>query len=132
MPHSGRFERADRVVSVRDYRRLRRRGKRKSSRNFAVSVAPLRLSVCELRYRDKLAGSGGRRLGMTVSRRVGNAVVRNRVKRSIREWFRHSRETLEQDIDLVVVAKPSASRLAPNEIFKELRALFDATPGVLS
>ena len=37
-----------------------------------------------------------RRLGVTVSKRVGNSVIRNRVKRRIREWFRHAREGLPE------------------------------------
>ncbi len=137
MPHSGRFQRADRVVSARDYKRHRRRGKRLTSKFFAVSVVPLKLQACEPRYREHLSLSGGRRLGITVSRKVGNAVVRNRVKRSIREWFRQSRQDLECDVDIVVVARPRAAALKPLEIFEELLSLFGlprggfaaATPG---
>ena len=42
------------------------------------------------------------RLGLTVSKKVGNAVVRNRWKRLIREVFRHVRASLPQGIDYVV------------------------------
>jgi len=62
------------------------------------------------------------RLGLTVSRKVGNAVVRNRVKRSIREWFRIVKGDL-QARDLVVIARPGAARLAGVEIFAELQEL---------
>ena len=51
------------------------------------------------------------RLGLTVSRRVGNAVVRNRIKRRLREIFRRAGELLPRGIDLVAVARPPASRL---------------------
>jgi len=52
---------------------------------------------------------GRPRLGVTVSTRVGNAVVRNRVKRWVREAFRASAARLPP-IDLVVVARSSAPR----------------------
>ena len=48
------------------------------------------------------------RLGLSVSRKVGKAVARNRWKRLVREAFRLSREQLPVGIDLVVVPRPSA------------------------
>ncbi|MEN9835736.1 MAG: hypothetical protein RL011_1929 [Pseudomonadota bacterium] len=57
---------------------------------------------------------GGSRVGLVVSRRVGNAVVRNKVKRRLREAYRVLRPELEQfavlwGTDLVVVARASAA-----------------------
>jgi ribonuclease P protein component len=48
------------------------------------------------------------RLGISASRRIGNAVVRNRWKRLLREAFRLSREKLPSGIDLIVVPRPAA------------------------
>jgi ribonuclease P protein component len=45
------------------------------------------------------------RLGVTVSRRIGNAVVRNRVKRRFREIFRRSCDNIPHHFDFVVNAK---------------------------
>jgi ribonuclease P protein component len=56
------------------------------------------------------------RLGVTVSRRVGNAVVRNRIKRAVREWFRWNRGRLEERADLVVIARQGAEELSTREI----------------
>lgn len=46
------------------------------------------------------------RLGLSVSRKVGGATQRNRVKRMLREAFRAERHGMPQGLDLVVVARP--------------------------
>lgn len=60
------------------------------------------------------------RLGVTVSRRVGSAVVRNRVKRGIREWFRRTQVSQHLRGDIVVIARQGASKLGTQEISQEL------------
>lgn len=49
------------------------------------------------------------RLGLSVSRKVGGAVVRNRWKRLLREAFRLSQGELPRGVDLVVVPRPQAT-----------------------
>ena len=67
----------------------------------------------------------GQRLGVTVSRRVGNAVVRNRVKRGVREWFRQQRDELEKPLEVIVIARHAASELSAMEISNELNGLLE-------
>jgi ribonuclease P protein component len=56
------------------------------------------------------------RLGITVSRRVGSAVERNRIKRVVREWYRHERSGLAPDADLVVIARSAANGRSSAEL----------------
>jgi ribonuclease P protein component len=88
-----------------------RHGRRGAVRAFVVLVAPTSQPDGPLRAR----------LGITVSRRVGPAVVRNRVKRRVREWFRNEREAFELGLDVVVIGRRPAADLPAEETAAALR-----------
>lgn len=60
------------------------------------------------------------RLGITVTRKIGNAVRRNRIKRWVREAFRRHRDELPRGVDLVVIAKQGADTLGFAGVVSEL------------
>ena len=62
-------------------------------------------------------------MGVTVSKKVGTAVQRNRVKRRIREWFRCNQAVLPLDGALVVIARRGAAGLEVAETNRELGSL---------
>lgn len=111
-----RLRREDRLRSPRDYARVAREGERRASAHFVALVAPQRGPGAEERQAP--------RLGLTVSRRVGPAVVRNRVKRRIRETFRAGRGLLPAAADVVVIARPGAGGLETEGAAAELLELF--------
>jgi ribonuclease P protein component len=92
-----------------DFQRVERRGRRAAGKYFVVLTES----------RDH----GDPRLGVTVSRRVGEAVVRNRVKRLVREVFRRRRSSLPT-ADSVVIARTGAGAIGYPEVAAELDQLW--------
>src|SRR5206468_11993342 len=66
------------------------------------------------------AKEGRPRLGVTTSRAVGNAVVRNRVRRRLREVFRRNRHAIAPPLDIVVHVRPGAGEIAYSSLELEL------------
>jgi ribonuclease P protein component len=85
-----------------EFERVYRQGRSKGNRFLVLYAFP----------REE---ADGPRLGLSVSRRVGGAVERNRVKRVLREAFWAEAERLPPGSDYVVVARPDARELAARE-----------------
>ena len=68
-------------------------------------------------------GKEGNRIGISVSKKVGNSVVRHRVTRLIRESYRLHQQEFNSGLDMVVVARAGAAEAAYHEIRDALRHL---------
>ena len=96
-PKRGRLSRSA------EFERVYRQGRSVGNRFLVLYVFPR-------------AGAGdGPRLGLSVSRKVGGAVDRNRVKRLLREAFAAEVDRVPADRDVVVVARPEARDLAERD-----------------
>ena len=103
------FSRCCRIIRSSDYRRIKDEGQRYHTANFVVIIKPGQLK---------------KRLGLTVSRKVGNAVCRNRLKRWIREHFRKHQWDNKSALDISVIAKQQAGSLSHLQVDRELTTVF--------
>jgi ribonuclease P protein component len=104
-PKSGR----GRLSRSADFDRVFRSGRSHAGREFVLYVFPR-------------AEEGPPRLGLSVSRKVGGAVERNRVKRLVREAFARESSVLPPGVDAVVVARHDARALAEREGLEGVRS----------
>ena len=105
---STRRTKRGRLSRSAEFERVYRQGRSHGSRHFVLHAFP----------RER-AGDGDvpatPRLGVSVSRKVGGAVDRNKVKRLLREAFRAEASRLPGDVDVVIVARPDALELVERE-----------------
>jgi ribonuclease P protein component len=109
-PKRGRLSRSA------EFERVYRQGRSLGNRHLVLYVFPRGAATATPEL------SSGPRLGLSVSRKVGGAVDRNRVKRLLREAFSLESALLPTDADVVVVARPEARELAEREGLEGLRA----------
>ena len=67
--------------------------------------------------------TGPTRLGVTVTRKIGGAVVRNRIKRHLREFFRVEYQSLPASTDISIIGLRGAENLSYTDVQRELQFL---------
>ncbi|MEM9861518.1 MAG: ribonuclease P protein component [Myxococcota bacterium] len=88
------------------FRRVQSTGERTHTKHFLVVQAP--------------GEAPHPRLGVTVTKKVGNAVARNRIKRLLREFFRRHRDWFAGGVDVVFIAKRGAHILSQAQLLEEM------------
>jgi ribonuclease P protein component len=100
-----RLKKEQRIKKNREFSAVFKKGTSMANRQFVLYVLPKE-------------GQDRFRLGLSVSKRVGNAVCRNRIKRLVRVAFQELEGRLRPDCDYVVIARNQARDLS----FKEVRS----------
>jgi len=112
LPIHGRFPKSAHLRKSGDFAQLRDEGKSFHGRLFVLSVLALPSEG------EGATEVGEAKIGLITSRRVGGAVVRNRVRRRFREIVREARPHLKRGIWLALIARKSASEAS----YETLRA----------
>jgi ribonuclease P protein component len=107
-----------RALRTADFRKVYDHGKRVSG--------PLFAAFCLARPEDQ---SSGPRLGLTVPRAIGGSVVRNRIKRRMREAFRLHRADLNPQWDIVINPRRTAFAAPFTDLERALRKVIEQCNG---
>lgn len=120
----------ERLKSHRDFTTVLRRRRRVSSHDLVIHyLIPDSVAVTSLPVQGDQAGCDDlvqdrRRMGLAVSKSVGNAVTRNKVKRRFRQLARAKEGLLPSCCDLVIRAKPGAADVPFRDLDQQMDRLF--------
>lgn len=110
------FPKQNRIRKRGEFLHLQRVGRRKSGTCFVVITRP---------RADRVS-----RLGITTSRKVGDAVRRNRVRRMVREFFRRRKAEIVPAKDVLVIARPAAVAAGYATVVHELAVALGLTTNI--
>ncbi len=111
--HHG-FPKTLRILSRSEFRRVYEEGQRRSN------------ALCTMFFRSN--GLGRTRLGITTPTRLGHAVLRNRMRRRLREIFRLHRHSFEAGWDVVLNPRPKVASISFQNLEREMLKLFGQLP----
>lgn len=120
------FPAAIRLRKRREFLRIQGAGTKHHLRHFLVFVTPpAAAGSADETTKPRVLSA---RLGITVTRKVGCAVVRNRIKRLVREAFRRKRGSFTPGYDMVWVAKQSAASIGYADVLAAMETLGKRPP----
>ncbi|WP_040951113.1 ribonuclease P protein component [Gorillibacterium massiliense] len=96
-----------RLARREDFNRVYRYGKSTANQQFVVYVLPKPQNECF-------------RVGVSVSKKLGNAVVRNRLRRTMKEIVRLHKEQIADKVDFVLIARKPVADMEYEEMRKSL------------
>jgi ribonuclease P protein component len=105
------FTKADRILKRSEFIALSKSGRKVQDTNFIAYILPAQYNQS--------------RLGVTVTKKVGQAVERNRIKRLVREFFRLNRHCLSGKWDINIIAKRQSAGITSEKVYRSLQNIFD-------
>jgi ribonuclease P protein component len=105
------FIKADRILKHSEFVRLSKLGKKIHDRYFIAVFSRGRFERT--------------RLGITVTKKIGDARTRNRIKRLVREYFRLNKQNIAGSWDINIIAKKEAANLSSDQAFSSMQSIFD-------
>jgi len=108
-------EKAYRIKKNDDFQKVYKQGKSVANKQFII-------------YRFNNQENEHFRLGISVSKKIGNAVTRNRIKRAIRESFTRHKQDIIKD-DFIVIARNPSKDMTVEEIHKSLEHVMKIAKG---
>jgi ribonuclease P protein component len=105
------FTKADRILKRHEFIALSKSGRKIQNECFIAVFAP--------------GQQGHSRLGITVTKKVGGAFKRNRIKRFVREFFRLNRQFLSGEWDINIIAKNQIADITSEQAYQSLQNIFN-------
>jgi len=105
------FSKYDRLLKRSQFIELSKCGKKIQNKQFILIYSPSRVNRT--------------RLGITVSKKVGNAAERNRIKRQTREFFRLNRHNISGFWDINIIARKEVAGISNRVVHLSLKEVFN-------